>query len=192
VNRSWPWCAPGRAGVHRRRIPHPVRGGHGQDACPTVEHTGRYWVSEDENLAVAIERDLAARRPVTWEQFKAQLSPETVTFGVGMALFAKAYLETLGRRVAEGTADLPKYMRQLAQKRVRRRDMPDLTYIGMKDGTAATIVVDDYLPDEARLALLDLDVTDPQLRGRELYLDCVAQARRPWPLEPDDATHDSD
>jgi hypothetical protein len=115
------------------------------------------------------------------------ISPETVTFGVGTALFAKAYLETLGKRVAEGTANLPKYMRQLVQRRVPREDMPDETYIGMKDGTAATIVVDDRLPDEARLALLDLDVTAPELRGKELHWDWVAQAWRPWPFQPDGA-----
>lgn len=43
----------------------------------------------------------------------------------------------------------------------------------------ALVVVTDDLPDEARLALLDLDVTAPELRGKLLRWDEAAGEWRP-------------
>ena len=94
------------------------------------------------------------------------------------AIFAKAYLQTLAKRAAEGT-NLPKKVKDLVRDRIRRRGQLEEFRIGTRDGSAATIVVTDDTPDEARLALLDLDVTAPELRGKELSWDAAAGQWRP-------------
>ena len=43
--------------------------------------------------------------------------------------------------------------------------------IGLDDGSAADVIITGDLPDEARLALLDLDVTADELRGKTLRWD---------------------
>ena len=48
---------------------------------------------------------------------------------------------------------------------------PDEYRIGLRDGSAATIAITADLPDEARLALLDLDVTAADVRGKLLRWD---------------------
>ena len=105
--------------------------------------------------------------------------------------FCSAFLQALGKRAADGAVKLPKQATDLLRKRVRRKDKPDQVYIGLKRGASATVVVTLDTPDEARLALLDLDVTAPDVRGRELVWDEAAGAWRPseaLPAEPNEAT----
>jgi hypothetical protein len=62
------------------------------------------------------------------------------------------------------------------------KDAPDEIFIGLDGGATAIIVVTEDTPDEARLALLDLDVTAPELRGKLLRWDETAGEWRPSEL----------
>jgi hypothetical protein len=104
---------------------------------------------------------------------------EMVAAATAVAVFSKAFLETLGRRAGDGVADLPKRVGDLVRRRIRKNGKTVETHIGTGDDRAAVIVVTDDLSDEARLALLDLDVTVPELRGRELHWDSAAGEWRP-------------
>ena len=101
---------------------------------------------------------------------------EMVAAGMAVAVFSKAFLETLGRRAGDGVADLPKRVGDLVRRRIRKNGKSVETHIGTGDDRVAVIVVTDDLPDEARLALLDLDVTAPELRGK--LLGWTRQRRR--------------
>lgn len=100
-----------------------------------------------------------------------------IAFVVGN--FSSAYIQALGQRAADRSAKLPKRVRDLAKRRVRRKGEPDEYQIGVPDGSAATIAITADTPDEARLALLDLDVTADELRGKLLRWDSSASAWRP-------------
>ena len=92
------------------------------------------------------------------------LMPEQWALVAAASIYSKAFVEALAKRHADGVADL-------VRKRVRRKDKPDEYRIGLDGDGAATVVVTDDLPDEARLALLDLDVTADDLRGKLLRWD---------------------
>lgn len=102
-----------------------------------------------------------------------RVTPEELLIATPVIIFAKAYLEALGRRAGEGTADLVKGIR------FRRKRGTGETRLGIDSGAAATVVVTEDLPDEARLALLDLDVTAPELRGKVLRWDAATAVWRP-------------
>lgn len=51
----------------------------------------------------------------------------------------------------------------------------------MDGGASAVVVVTGDLPDEARLALLDLDLMADEMRGKELRWDDDTSAWRPDP-----------
>jgi hypothetical protein len=93
--------------------------------------------------------------------------------------FSMAFIQVLGQRAADGVANLPKRVSDLVRKRVRMVAGPDEYRIGVNDGSAATIAITADLPDEARLALLDLDVTSDELRGKTLRWDTSASAWLP-------------
>ncbi|RDI68432.1 hypothetical protein DFR76_102833 [Nocardia pseudobrasiliensis] len=84
-------------------------------------------------------------------------------------IFAKAFLESLGERAADGVAGLPSRLRQRWFRREATSGPAELAAVLDVDngGTAAILVTAD-LPDEARLALLDLDATDPSVQGKIL------------------------
>jgi hypothetical protein len=105
--------------------------------------------------------------------------PATIT---AVAIFSKAYLEALGRRTEQGVANLSKRVGDLVRARAKRRGSPDEYLIGLGDGATAMIVVTGDTPDEARLALLDLDVTAPELRCKELRWDTATATWRPSEL----------
>ncbi len=93
--------------------------------------------------------------------------------------FSSAFIQALGQRAAGGAAKLPKRAADLVCNHVRKKGRPDEYRIGVDDGSAATIVITADTPDEARLALLDLDVTAPELRGKELGWDRTNGEWRP-------------
>ena len=99
---------------------------------------------------------------------------ELVVFAAAASIYSKAFLEALAKRHADGLTDL-------VRARIRK-NMTEVE-IGLVGDAAATIVVTDDLPDEARLALLDLDVTADELRGKVLRWDSSASAWRPDPDE---------
>jgi hypothetical protein len=106
---------------------------------------------------------------------------ETVAVATGAVIYLKAFLEELGKRTGEGMADLPKKLADhIRVFREARKGKPDEFYVGFRDDPeAAMIVVTEDLPDEGRLALLDLDVTAEALRGKTLRWDATAGAWLP-------------
>lgn len=107
-----------------------------------------------------------------WLLLHTWISPESLAAVAGASIFAKAFLETLGKRAGDGLVDL-------VETAIRRKGKPDETQIGVDDGSAATIAITADTPDEARLALLDLDVTADELRGKILRWDDSASEWRP-------------
>ena len=94
-----------------------------------------------------------------------------VVFLAAAAVYSKAFVEALARRHADGVANL-------VRTGVRRKGKPDETRIGVNDGSAATIAITADTPDEARLALLDLDVTADAVHGKLLRWDSSVSAWR--------------
>ena len=101
----------------------------------------------------------------------------TLAFVLGN--FSAAFMQALGQRAADGAARLPKRVGDVVRTRVRRKGKPDEYHIGVDDGSAAVIAITEDTPDEARLALLDLDVMADELRGKTLRWDSSASAWRP-------------
>jgi hypothetical protein len=97
---------------------------------------------------------------------------ETVVAVSALTIFCKAFLEALGKRAGDGLVDL-------VRTHVQRKGKPEEYHIGVDDGSAATIAITEDTPDEARLALLDLDVTADDLRGKVLRWDRSASAWLP-------------
>jgi len=93
--------------------------------------------------------------------------------------FSSAFIQALGQCAAGGAAKLPRRAADLVCKYVRKKGRPDEYRIGVDGGSAATIVITAKTPDEARLALLDLDVAAPGLRGKELRWDPTTAAWSP-------------
>jgi len=86
-------------------------------------------------------------------------------------IYSKAFLETLARRHADGVADL-------LRKRFRKNGATTECQISIDSDASATVAVTGDLPDEARLALLDLDVTADEVRGKLLRWDGNTSAWR--------------
>lgn len=85
------------------------------------------------------------------------------------AVYSKAFLETLAKHNAEALIDA-------VQTRIRKSGKTRELLVGPEDGVAATLVITASTPDEARLALLDLDVTTDEVRGKFLRWDNEAMA----------------
>ena len=105
--------------------------------------------------------------------------PEQMVLAFMVGNFSSAFIQALGQRAAGGAAKLPRRVADLACKYVRKKGRPDEVRIGVDGGSAATVIITAKTPDEARLALLDLDVTAPELRGKELRWDPTTAAWRP-------------
>jgi hypothetical protein len=108
-------------------------------------------------------------------------TPEQIVLAFALGNFSTAFIQALGQHAADGAARLPKRVGDLVRTRVRRMDKPEEARIGVDDGSAATIAITADTPDEARLALLDLDVTDNAVRGKVLRWDGDTSAWRPDP-----------
>lgn len=106
-------------------------------------------------------------------------TPEEVALVFLLGNFFQAFVQALGQRAADGAVKLPKRVSNVVRKRVGRKGKPDEYQIGVQDGSTARIVITADTPDEARLALLDLDVTSDELRGKTLRWDGNASAWRP-------------
>jgi hypothetical protein len=138
----------------------------------TDEHMGADSASASPESAEADDDPVKAVSGKSWESlnpaekeaFRFLSSAAEIASVATVSIYAKAFLETLAKRHADAVADL-------VRTRVRRRDRPDEYRIGTDDGSAATIVITEYTPDEARLAQLDLDITSDELRGKLLRWD---------------------
>jgi hypothetical protein len=92
---------------------------------------------------------------------------------VGLALaYSKTFVETLAKNNADWLSDAVGF-------RYRKSGKGREVLIGADNGAAATLVITSDTPDEARLALLDLDVTADDLRGRNLRWDSQSKTWRP-------------
>jgi hypothetical protein len=63
--------------------------------------------------------------------------------------------------------------------RVRKKGNAAELLVGPNDDAAATLVITSDTPDEARLAVLDLDINAEDLRGNFLRWDAEAEIWRP-------------
>lgn len=118
-------------------------------------------------------KDEFEKRGVRFHSWRfLSLTPENLALATAAAIYAKTFLETLAKRHADALEDL-------VETRIRRKGKPDEYRIGVDDGSAATITITEDTPDEARLALLDLDVTADAVRGKVLRWDGSASAWRP-------------
>jgi hypothetical protein len=102
------------------------------------------------------------------------LPPEVWVFLGLAAIYSKAFLEALARRHADALADL-------VRTRFRKNGKTTELSISVDGGASAVVVVTGDLPDEARLALLDLDLMADEMRGKELRWDDDTSAWRPDP-----------
>jgi hypothetical protein len=107
-----------------------------------------------------------------------QVSPEQVILAFMAGNFCSAFLQALGQRAANSAAGLPKQASDLVRKRLRRKGKPEELHISAEGDATATIVITASTPDEARLALLDLDVTAEAVRGKLVRWDGQAMAWR--------------
>jgi hypothetical protein len=80
------------------------------------------------------------------------------------AVYSKAFLETLAKHNADWLSDA-------VHNRIRKNGRARELLVGPQNGQAATLVITASTPDEARLALLDLDVTAENVRGKTLRWD---------------------
>ena len=130
----------------------------------TTDGTG----PDEDRVQAAFDKIMALKDDLEGRVFNS-LTPEQVLVCVAASIYGKAFLETLAKRHADGIADL-------VRKRFRKNGKTPEVHIGVDNGEAATIVVTGDLPDEARLALLDLDVTSEELRGKLLCWDSATSA----------------
>jgi hypothetical protein len=142
--------------------------------------------AESSNIGVLIKADgsISIDHSAIGAEAQVVVTPETVAIVTAVAIFSKAFLETLGHRTGEGVANLSKRVGDLVRARIKGRGEPDKYLIGLDGGATAIVVVTDDTPDEARLALLDLDVTAPDLRGKYLSWSRGAAAWLPTEALP--------
>jgi hypothetical protein len=101
-------------------------------------------------------RGIRIYNSVPWELVAALMAAATV--------YSKAFLETLAKHHADALNDA-------VRTRIRKNGKTRELLVGPEDGSAATLVVTSKTPDEARLAVLDLDVTADEVRGKTLRWD---------------------
>jgi hypothetical protein len=92
--------------------------------------------------------------------------------------FSSAFVQALGQRAGNKAADLAKRAGDVVEHLVKREDGSNELHIRGKNTETAMVVVTSETPDEARLALLDLDVTADEVRGKTLRWDETAMAWR--------------
>ena len=102
--------------------------------------------------------------------------PEEAALFIAAAIYSKAFVEALAKSHADGLTGM---LRKRFRRKVREKYKDGEVEIGVDGDAAATIVVTADMPDEARLALLDLDVTADDLRGKVLRWDRSASAWLP-------------
>jgi hypothetical protein len=154
----------------------PAATGQRTGPSDAVQHSRPY----DEHAEPRIEQTARASDSSSVYQVGGEilLSPESAALVAAITIFGKAFLETLGQRAGDGAANIPRQVFDLVSARKRRTGKTEV-HLGTDSDEAATIAVTADTPDEARLALLDLDVTADELRGKLLRWDGSASAWRP-------------
>jgi hypothetical protein len=121
---------------------------------------------------IALKAEFNKRGFLVYNSLWHLSTPELVALVTPVAIYSKAFLETLAKHHADAVADL-------LRRSFRKNGTTTEVEIGLDGDASANIVVTADMPDEARLALLDLDVTDDAVRGRTLRWDSSASAWRP-------------
>jgi hypothetical protein len=98
-------------------------------------------------------------------------TPEQLAIVTVAAIYSKAFLETLAKHHADAVTEL-------LRRRFRKNGATTEAEIGLDGDTAAAIAITEDTPNQARLALLDLDVTADELRGKVLRWDDTESAWR--------------
>jgi hypothetical protein len=111
---------------------------------------------------------------------------ETAAAGTAIPSYVKGIAEELGKRTVKVA---PKAYRGISYRfRFRGRGSKALVKaaeIEVRLGDAATtVVLTQELPDEARLMLLDLDLTSDEIRGKALRWDSTEGAWQAFSLKP--------
>ena len=88
-----------------------------------------------------------------------------VAAAAGLLTFIRGYIDELGKRAGDSTADW------LERVRIRRTSKGKAELEVPDDGAVTTFKVDVNLPDEAKLALIDLDITAKGVNGHRLRWD---------------------
>ena len=104
-------------------------------------------------------------------------TPEQVILAFMAGNFCSAFLQTLGQRAGNSVANLPKQASDLIRKHVKRGGR-DEYHISARDEATATVVITMDTPDAAWLALPEVDVTAPEVRGKRLRWDNDAMVWR--------------
>lgn len=131
---------------------------------------------DEDRVQVAFERALAYASELEERGVKVHnslwASPEWLALLGAAAIYSKAFLETLAKHHADAVDD---HLRT----RPRKNGTTTEVQISIDGGTSAALVVTADMPDEARLAVLDLDPTAGELRGKVLRWDHETSAWRP-------------
>ncbi len=117
------------------------------------------------------------RSRAEWRVESSGISYETVLIAATLGPFVTAFATKLGERL--GTTVRVKRM-PWPQRRGRRAQL----VVTQSFRQAVTIEVESGLSEEARLALIDLDVERPELWGHLLRWDQEAEAWLPVPTAP--------
>ena len=86
--------------------------------------------------------------------------------------FVTAFCAELGKRLGGTTADWVSKVR----RRKKLGDASEAELIVRVDDAGTVLVLEENLPDEARLAFLDLDLKAPMIRGHQLRWSADSQA----------------
>lgn len=100
------------------------------------------------------------------------LQPADVVFVAAATSYVTMFTQTLAKHHAEALIEA-------VRAHFRRKGKTLELVVGTGDDAAAALVVTGDLPDEAKLAMLDVDVTSDELRGKVLRWDQKAIAWRP-------------
>ncbi len=84
--------------------------------------------------------------------------------------YFKSFMETLGKRHAEAVTD---------PARIRKKDKKTEAKVGLPGSETPMVLLAEGMSEEAWLALLDLDETVDELRGKMLRWDSTASVWRP-------------
>jgi hypothetical protein len=100
------------------------------------------------------------------------LPPTEVLLVAAAASYLTVFTQTLAKHNAEALVDA-------VRTRFRRKGKTLELLVGTGDDAAAAFIVTGDLSDDAKLAMLDVDVTSDELRGKFLRWNDEAMAWRP-------------
>jgi hypothetical protein len=124
-----------------------------------------YRVEADELMA--LKADLKAGGI----QIFNAVSPDELILAATATVYVKAFMENLGKNHAEALNE--------AVRALHKKGKTKELLVGPDEGAAAILVITGDTPDEARLAVLDLDVTAEDVRGQYPRRDREAYKWRP-------------